>query len=187
MRGALLAGGGRWRRERLGQPPRADAVIVAAGADAEAMASWAPELRCLSPIKGQILHLAAPPQSGPSLRTSEAYIAPQAAGVVVGATMEPGRHDRRTSPAALQRLRRGAGQWIPALLEAPGRGLAGVRAATPDGLPLVGASSNPGVFLAVGARRNGWLLAPLVADVLIQRLTGERNPACPFDPQRFDI
>ena len=32
---------------------------------------------------------------------------------------------------------------------------AGVRAATPDGLPLVGFSRTPGVILAVGARRNG--------------------------------
>ncbi|MEO6340841.1 MAG: FAD-dependent oxidoreductase [Caulobacteraceae bacterium] len=186
MRGALLAGGGRWRRERVGAEPEADAVVIAAGADAGAMAGWAPELRHLSPIKGQILHLAAPPTSGPSLRSPEGYIAPQSTGVVVGATMEAGRHDRRTSPAALQRLRRGAGQWIPALLDAPGKGWAGVRAATPDGLPLAGASVKQGVFLAVGARRNGWLLAPLVAEVLVSRLIDGRDMACAFDPRRFE-
>jgi glycine oxidase len=51
----------------------------------------------------------------------------------------------------------------------------GVRASTPDGLPLVGWSATPGVMLAVGARRNGWLLAPLVADLVAAYLKGD-NP-----------
>ena len=63
----------------------------------------------------------------------------------------------------------------------------GVRAATSDGLPMVGASAAPGVVLAVGARRNGWLLAPLVAQLVAACVTG-RDPgpyAAALDPARF--
>ena len=64
---------------------------------------------------------------------------------------------------------------------------AGVRAATPDGLPMAGWSANPGVVLAVGARRNGWLLAPLVAEIVVACVTG-RDPGpygARLDPARF--
>jgi glycine oxidase len=65
---------------------------------------------------------------------------------------------------------------------------AGVRAATPDGLPMVGASSASGVLVAAGARRNGWLLAPLVAQLIAACVTG-RDPgpyAAKLDPRRFE-
>ena len=65
---------------------------------------------------------------------------------------------------------------------------AGVRAATPDGLPMVGASTTPNVILAVGARRNGWLLAPMIADVVLGAGRGAASGASPiaerFDPKR---
>jgi glycine oxidase len=43
------------------------------------------------------------------------------------------------------------------------------------------------VVLAVGARRNGWLLAPLVAQVVAACVTGrDAGPyAARLDPQRF--
>ncbi|PXA83940.1 D-amino-acid oxidase, partial [Caulobacter sp. D5] len=64
----------------------------------------------------------------------------------------------------------------------------GVRASTPDGLPLVGESRTAGVILAAGARRNGWLLAPLVADMVAAYLTGADpgEDAAAFDPRRFE-
>jgi glycine oxidase len=60
---------------------------------------------------------------------------------------------------------------------------AGVRYGLPDALPLVGASSTPGVFLALGARRNGWLLAPLIAEALLEAISGDEAGA--FAPRRF--
>jgi glycine oxidase len=43
------------------------------------------------------------------------------------------------------------------------------------------------VLVARGARRNGWLLAPLVAEVLLDHLTGRPRSAAAgaFDPARF--
>ena len=63
-----------------------------------------------------------------------------------------------------------------------------VSAATPDGLPMVGWSARPDRLLAVGARRNGWLLAPLVARTIAAYLADE-DPgpyAARLDPRRFD-
>jgi glycine oxidase len=47
--------------------------------------------------------------------------------------------------------------------------------------------AEPGVILAAGARRNGWLLAPLVAKIVTACVTG-RAPgpyADRMDPARF--
>jgi glycine oxidase len=80
-----------------------------------------------------------------------------------------------------------AGQALfPGLEGAPLEIAAGVRAAAPDGLPLVGPSVAPGVVLAVGSRRNGWLLAPLVAQVVTACVLGRVSGpyAARFDPAR---
>ena len=52
---------------------------------------------------------------------------------------------------------------------------------------MAGSGAAPDVMLAVGARRNGWLLAPLVAQVVTACVTG-RDPgplAARLDPRRF--
>jgi glycine oxidase len=103
--------------------------------------------------------------------------------------MEPGVSDTKVDPVALEPLVRAAGDLFPGLANAAFGVSAGVRAATPDGLPMVGLSRTPGVVLAVGARRNGWLLAPLVAEIVTACVTG-RDPgpyATGFDPARFTL
>lgn len=166
----------------------ADVVVLAAGAEAAGMAAIAPELSLLQPVKGQILHFSGGPSAGPVLRTARGYLTPQPGGPAAGATMEPGLSDRTTDPAALAGLRAEAERLFPSLAGTPARGMAGIRAATPDGLPLVGRSAGgKKVLLCVGARRNGWLLAPLAAELLAATLAGEA--AGPderlLDPTRF--
>jgi glycine oxidase len=170
--------------------PVEGAVVVATGADAAGLAWIAPELALLSPVKGQILQFAAAPLSGSVVRSLSGYLAPQPGGALAGATMEPGRRDLDLDTAVLARLRAGAARLFPHLAEAPAKGRAGVRAATPDGLPLVGRSAGPGradVLLCTGARRNGWLLAPLAAEVVVRTLAGADPGAAgaAFDPRRF--
>lgn len=194
---ALRALGGVWRPDSLrlegGRPTLAGqavegAVVIAAGAEGGGLAGLAPELAVLSPVKGQILQFDAGPVSGPAVRGTGGYIAPQPTGAVAGATMEAGRSDRTVEAATLERLRAQAARLFPHLADAPAAGRAGVRAATPDGAPLVGASAGgEGVLLCVGARRNGWLIAPLAAAIVAATLAGE-DPgphAAAFDPQRF--
>jgi glycine oxidase len=164
----------------------ADAIVVAAGPGALAWRSEIPELAALHPIKGQILTFDAPPCSGPVVRGPQGYVTPQPRGARVGATMETGRTDLATDAATVERLRASAVDLFPALATAPLRASAGVRVATADGLPLVGASQVPGVYLAVGARRNGWLLAPLMAQEIVDALSGRGSPdAGPLRASRF--
>jgi glycine oxidase len=102
--------------------------------------------------------------------------------------MEEGRADRVVDAEAVEALRARAVRLLPFLADAPVRAMAGVRAATADGLPLVGPSEEAGVLIARGARRNGWLLAPLIAEVLLDRLAGRSlsAAAAAFDPRRFN-
>jgi glycine oxidase len=102
--------------------------------------------------------------------------------------MEAGRDDRTVEPQVIARLLEVGRRLFPDIGGAASAGQAGVRAATADGLPLVGRSREPGVLLAAGARRNGWLLAPLVAAIIVACVTErEAGPyAARLDPRRFE-
>ncbi|MGD6979475.1 MULTISPECIES: NAD(P)/FAD-dependent oxidoreductase [Citricoccus] len=62
----------------------------------------------------------------------------------------------------------------------------GSRPVTPDGLPIVGATRAPGVFVAGGHGMWGVVLGPATGKLLAQQiLTGRTDPAiAPFDPLR---
>ncbi|PLR28504.1 D-amino-acid oxidase [Caulobacter zeae] len=161
-----------------------DTLVVATGGGGRGLA---PELAALTPIKGQILRLDIAMADGPVLRGKGVYIAP-GPRPAVGATMEAGRDDRQPDLAVVEPLRIAAEALRPELAGARAVIEVGVRASTSDGLPLVGKSRVPGLILAAGARRNGWLLAPLVADMVAAYLT-DADPgedAAAFDPRRFE-
>jgi len=164
-----------------------DAVVIAAGAESRSLSSLAPEVAALTPIKGQLIRFPEVRDTGPILRSDTIYLAPQSDGLLAGATMEPGIDDRAVDPSVVEMLRRQAEALAPYLRGRRVEGLAGVRAATPDGLPMVGPSRARGVFLATGARRNGWLLAPLVGPILVSYLSGGDGGrlADRLDPRRF--
>jgi glycine oxidase len=185
---AQVSPGAGLRLEAGREAIRADVVVLAPGAGTGRLEALAPELKHIVPVKGQLLAFAGGPMSGVTLRTAGVYIAPQAEGAVAGATMEFGAADRRLDGAALSTLRREAARLLPHLQTAPADGRAGVRATTPDGWPLIGRSRRPGVWLAAGMRRNGWLLAPLAADLLVAQLSGEGGARWSerFDPSRFE-
>jgi glycine oxidase len=186
LRAAAADAGVAFRAQPLDGSGDAEFLVIATGAGA-GLAGVAPELVRLSPIKGHIVRFDAP-ASGASVRTRGVYAAPGQGVIAVGATMEAGRADAAVDDAVAAPFVAAGAELFPALREAPYRVMAGVRAATPDGLPLVGRSAAPGVLLAVGARRNGWLLAPLVAKVVAAYVTGRDTGryAAQFDPRRFE-
>jgi glycine oxidase len=170
-------------------PPRPgdhDLLVVATGASQD-FREVAPELAGLTPIKGHILRYPALAYGGPVLRGPGAYAAPGRHGLLVGATMEVGEERAGVDPVVAAELARRAEAIFPSLAGQAWTAAAGVRAATPDGAPLVGPSAAAGVILACGARRNGWLLAPLVGEVVAAYALG-RDPgpwaAC-LDARRF--
>jgi glycine oxidase len=177
---------GRGRFVADGEAIAADILVLAAGPGALAWRDVVPELAALHPIKGQILTYDAAPRAGPVVRASWGYVAPQPGGAMAGATMEIGRTDVATDLRAAAHLRMGAIDLFPHLVDTAFRARAGVRLATSDGLPLVGASYRAGVHLAVGVRRNGWLLAPLIARVILDEIAGAASPdAGPLRASRF--
>jgi glycine oxidase len=185
LRRAAEAVGVAFRREPATGPAPGEVLVIATGAG-RGLSNVAPELSRLSPIKGHIVRAAAAP-GAVTVRGEGVYVTPADDGVALGATMEAGRDDTEIEPDKVEPLRRAAARLFPHLAEAPVEIAAGVRGATPDGLPMVGWSEAPGVLLAVGARRNGWLLAPLVAQVAAACVTG-RDPGpygARFDPARF--
>lgn len=181
---AAAAAGVRFERRIVRERGEADVLVIATGVAAE-LAELGPELARLSPIKGHIVRVAAE-VAGATVRGEGIYAAP-GSGMAFGATMEPGRSDVAVEDDKAAPLLAAGFRLFPALRGAPIQMAAGVRAATPDGLPMVGPGRAPGVMLAVGPRRNGWLLAPLVAQTIAACVTG-RDPgsfAARLDPARF--
>lgn len=185
LRSAAEAAGARFEQAIADAPGDRELLVLATGAERRGLA---PEIALLEPIKGHILRLEGGPDIGPVIRGDGVYIVPDPAGAIVGATMERGLDDRDIDAARVAALRQAAEALLPELSGLEARAETGVRAATPDGLPMVGPSLTPNVLLAVGARRNGWLLAPLVAQAVAAYVAGD-DPgpfAARFDPRRFD-
>jgi glycine oxidase len=184
LRAAAAEAGVELRRKSLNDRGDAEVLVIATGAET-GLVDVAPELGLLTPIKGHIVRVAAA-TSGVVVRTQGVYAAPGVA-MVFGATMEAGRADPDVEAGKAEPLLAAGLRLFPGLAGAPVDVAAGVRAATPDGLPMAGPSATAGVLLAAGSRRNGWLLAPLVARVLAACVTG-RDPgpyAARLDPARF--
>jgi len=185
LRTAAEAAGVAFRRERA-EAPSADWLVVATGAGWD-LVEIAPELAHLIPIKGHILRVAGLAAGPFSVRGRGAYAVAAEGGLAIGATMEEGVADPTVDPAQEAGLREAGSRLFPDLAKREARLLAGVRAGTPDGLPMVGFSAAPRVALAVGARRNGWLLAPLAGRIVAACIMGgDPGPfAARLDPARF--
>ncbi len=191
----LTCSGGRVTGLRLadGALLSAEQVVIAAGA-------WTNELRgipareriAVHPVKGQLLRLHDP--HGPGLlrrvlRVASTYLVPREDGrYVLGATMEERGYDRTVTAGALFELLRDAAELVPGISELViDELIAGLRPATADGLPVIGPAGLSGLHWAVGHFRNGILLTPVTADVVVAGLLGEELPdvAAPFAPARL--
>jgi glycine oxidase len=142
------------------------------------------------PVKGQILRLRGAPETiTRTIRGSHVYVLPRGDGrVVIGGTMEERGFDTTVYAGAVLDLLRDARALVPdvselELVEAS----AGLRPGSPDNAPIVGASNTPGLILATGHFRNGFLLAPATADAVVGVLCGGDWPEAtrPWWPSRL--
>ena len=179
----------RWRVEAEdGRTWFAPTLVLATGAAAAVEGLPSPVaalVGSIQPIRGQLTQVAIP-GPGRTVRAPGVYVTPAAGGVVVGATMEPGRRDLDPDPGEA-RTRVAAGLALLGLEGEAGPTRVGVRGAVVDGLPVAGASGQPGLFLALAPRRNGWLFGPLVGLLVADGIEG-RPPvqdATVLDPLRF--
>ena len=162
----------------------APCAVVAAGA-------WSGQLDGLPaaarvpvrPVKGQILRLRDP--SGPGLlrrvvRFGGGYLVPRADGsYVLGATVEERGFELRPAVGGTYELLRDAREAVPGVSELEIEELCvGLRPGTPDNVPVIGPGSLEGLIWATGHHRNGILLAPLTAALVVDLLAGDE----PVDP-----
>ena len=145
------------------------------------------------PVKGQMLSIVGAWKNviRHVIRAPDVYLVPRSDGrVLVGATLENAGYDKRTVPQTIQGLHDAAIRCVPALHA--GRMLeawAGLRPGTPDELPILGATGIGGYFVATGHYRDGILLAPVTARVMVQVITGV-SPECDisaFSAARFEM
>jgi glycine oxidase len=170
--GIDLDGAGRLRGVRMhdGELLRAERVLIAAGAWSAQLAGLPDDARApVHPVKGQILRLCDPAGAGLLERVVRFQGSPTAGGVY--------------------ELLRDAHELVPGVSELTVAELGvGLRPGTPDNAPVVGPTGHDGLMWASGHHRNGILLAPLTAELILGALAagGEPDPlmqAC--DPMRF--
>jgi glycine oxidase len=174
-----------------GEHVAADRVVVAAGPWSGALPGIPDDARVpVRPVKGQTLRLRDP--GGPGLldrviRWDGGYLVPRRDGrYVLGATQEERGFDTAMTAGGVHDLLRDCSELVPGVLELEVEELiAGLRPGTPDNTPIIGASAAaPELVWATGHHRNGALLTPVTAGLVLAALEGEEtDPA--FAPARF--
>jgi glycine oxidase len=166
-----------------------DRVVIAAG-------SWTPQVAVegvdplpVRPVRGQLLHLRMEPPPALGVRWggasrilwgSRCYLVPWPDGtMLVGATTEDVGYDERATATGVRDLLDAAAEVLPRVWGAEFLAVrVGLRPASPDDLPIVGASARvPGLVYATGHNRNGALLAPLTAELVATTVQGADDPA----------
>jgi glycine oxidase len=182
--GLLLRGGERIEAAR---------IVLAAGAWTAQIDGLAPDVQIrVRPVKGQVLRLRDP--AGPGLlsrvvRFEGGYLVPRADGsYVLGATVEEQGFDLSPTVGGVYELLRDASEFVPGIDELRIEELSvGLRPGTPDNAPVIGPGALDGLVWATGHHRNGILLAPLTAELvlaaLLQQSPGPLAESC--RPDRF--
>jgi D-amino-acid dehydrogenase len=180
-------------------PQRFDAVLVCAGAAAAGLlAPLGLKLPLQSVVGYSVSAAVREPMDAPQSAVLDARhgisIARLGQRVRVAGGAEWGRESGPPSKAGLQRLYRSLSDWFPGAVRLGGpagsvQEWRGVQVTLPDGMPLMGASRLPGVWLNLGHGKAGWSMACGAARALADRIEG-RAPdidlaAC--SPQRYGL
>jgi glycine oxidase len=158
---------------------RARDVVVAMGAWSGGLAGLPDGAGVpVRPVKGQIMRLRDP--AGPGLlegvvRFEGGYLVPREDGrYVLGATMEERGFEPGATAGGVYKLLRDAHELVPGVSELRIDELGvGYRPGTPDNTPVIGRGVLDGLTWATGHHRNGILLAPLTAELVVASLRGE--------------
>jgi glycine/D-amino acid oxidase-like deaminating enzyme len=162
-------------------------AVLAAGA-------WSPSIAGLPrplpvrPLKGQMIALRTALLSQ-AVMGDDVYLVPRDGETLIGATVEEAGFDVSVTEEAIVSLRASAVALFPELATAElTRAWAGIRPATPDMLPILGADPDlPALIYACGHSKNGVLLTPGTAAAIAAECLGEPTPTSidPFSVTRF--
>ena len=176
---------------------RTERGFAATGAVVNAAGAWAGELAgipaaarvAVRPVAGEMLALAVPKGFTRGLVWSNhVYLVPRDDGrLLIGATSVERDFDVRVTARGVHALLDEALRIAPALgAFAVVETWAGLRPASHDGRPYLGATAIDGYFVATGHYRNGILLTPITALAVAAVIAGEGPPLtlAAFDPRR---
>ena len=111
--------------------------------------------------------------------------------ILVGSSRQFGNLDREVELAMLRKMLSHAASFVPALRELKAlRSWTGMRAASPDGLPLIGPHpTRPALWLATGHEGLGITTALATAELLTQQICGLSGQldASAYLPSRFTL
>lgn len=178
--------------EAGGAPIPADHVVIAPGITSDRRLMEAvPALRHIRPAKGHLVPIVAPTPIRLTLHAPGFYIARRWNGeLVLGSTMEWDRADLDVDPIRVRELLEAANAFFGGGVSQVGQAWAGVRPMSPDAAPLIGPvrTAAASAILAAGHGRNGWLLAPVTAEIVCAYLRGQTIPRLfsAFHPDRFE-
>ena len=168
----------------------ADAFVLAAGAWSGLIDGLPPDaVPPVKPMKGEMLALV--PPAGVKLPEhvvwgNGVYLVPRGGRLLIGATLEDVGFDTSLTDAAEDWLSSRAMALMPSLRQWQiDEHWAGLRPSSPDGLPLLGPTTVPNLFVASGQYRNGILFAPAIGDLLSRLVLGRAEGLEAFDPRRF--
>lgn len=172
-----------------GERLEADSVVIANGA-------WLPELARPHGVKVRVqagrgysftVETEQPAEYPIYLPFQRIACTPYQGRLRVAGTMEFRRPDEPMQPRRIQAIITQARTLLSgADLDERHDEWVGSRPVTPDGLPIVGQTSTPGVYVAGGHGMWGIVLGPATGKLLAERIvTGRTHPAiAPFDPLR---
>lgn len=161
-----------------------------------AMGAWAgllggdPQPPPVEPVRGQIVAFEmAPDLLHHVVYSRRGYLVPRANGqTLAGSTLERAGFDKSVTAAGLKAILEIALEIAPVLADVRvADSWAGLRPASPDGLPVLGPGALPGLVHAGGLYRNGILLGPLAGEIAADLVLGREPPVdlAPFSVGRF--
>ncbi len=170
---------GAWKTN--GEPLQAEQILLCGGAWSGLL--WAGLAR---PLAGQMIVLDAGRSVEHIHYGSRAYLIPRRDGrLLAGATEEERGFAAQATACGAQELREAACEMLPQLSKcAVIDHWAGLRPASPDGLPSVGRLDQR-TWCATGHGRNGILLCPWTAQAVAQAMLSGAEPPRAFDPARL--
>ena len=173
---------------KQGQRYEADNFVMTTGAWTGRVAQDLGLNLPIKPMKGQMLLYKLPQQLLAQIVLYQGhYLIPRQDGhLLCGSTLEDTGFDKHTTSEALQLLSQSAQHILPLLANyQPIKHWAGLRPASPNGIPFIGRLPEwSNVWLNAGQFRNGLVLAPPSAQLLVDLMLGQ-SPS--INPQSYQI
>jgi glycine oxidase len=168
----------------------AEAVVLAAGSWTGLVEGHGLPPGSVRPVRGQIAVMETrPPLLSRVIFSGRGYLVPRPDGrILAGSTMEEVGFEKAVTAEGLRTVLDIAIEIAPALGKAPVvETWSNFRPASPDGEPILGQGTIPGLFYATGHTRNGILLAPITADAIAAAVLGRTPPVDlgPFSAARL--